>query len=116
MTIDSIQSFDAFHAHVYFDAETTDQAKALCTSAGGHFDIEVGRHHEKPVGPHPCWSCQLAFTQDSFFSLITWLEDHRDGLTIFIHGLSGDDLADHTEHVAWLGNAVDLNLDMFKSK
>ena len=114
MTVESIRHFENFHAHVYFDADTTHQARTLCARAGETFDLEVGRHHEKNVGPHPRWSCQLAFAQATFSELVTWLEDNRKELTVFIHGLSGDDLADHTEHVAWLGEAVALNLDMFK--
>ena len=102
-----------YHAHVYFDADTVEQARDLCKQAGERFDVTVGRVHEKNVGPHPRWSCQLAFTQPEFERLIPWLEEHRDGLTVFIHGLTGNDLADHTDHVGWLGQAVPLNLSVF---
>lgn len=115
MTLTSIAHFESFHAHVYFDAGTSEQARALCEEAATVFELLVGRHHEKSVGPHPRWSCQLAFEQEIFPDLTNWLEQHRDGLTVFVHGLSGDDLADHTEHVAWLGEPVDLNLEVFEN-
>ena len=35
-------------------------------------------------------------------------------LNILIHGLTGDDLADHTTHASWLGDCVELNLKMFQ--
>ena len=35
------------------------------------------------------------------------------GLTVLVHGLTGDDLADHTEHAAWLGEPVELDLSVF---
>ena len=116
MSLENIQHLDKFHAHVYFDDATTDQARALCENAGESFDVIVGRHHEKLVGPHPRWSCQLAFDRVILNELVSWLAAHRNNLTIFIHGLSGDDLADHTDYVSWLGDPVELNLDMFRAK
>jgi DOPA 4,5-dioxygenase len=32
-----------------------------------------------------------------------------------VHGLTGDDLADHTRHAAWLGEELPLDLSMFKA-
>lgn len=103
-----------YHAHVYFDADTVEQARALCRRAGETFGIRVGRVHCKPVGPHTRWSCQLIFDAAQFDSVIPWLEANRDGLTVFVHGDTGDDLADHTEHASWLGEPAPLNLDVFR--
>ena len=72
--------------------------------------VQVGRVHEKPVGPHPAWSCQLAFSAAEFDKVIPWLDEHRGTLDVFVHGLTGDDLADHTTHAYWLGNEWPLNL------
>ncbi|MBI3367990.1 MAG: hypothetical protein HY021_05950 [Burkholderiales bacterium] len=52
----------SWHAHVYFDGASRDAAWALrelinIELAGR---MEMGRFHEKPVGPHPMWSYQLA--------------------------------------------------------
>ena len=99
-----------YHAHVYFGAATVDHARALCARAGERFDVSVGRVHRKPVGPHPDWSCQIAFDASQFADLIDWLERHRNGLTILVHGLTGNDLADHTDHAAWLGEPAVLDL------
>lgn len=111
--MDHIQDFEEFHAHVYFDEATSGKARAICQSANEAFTLTVGRHHEKPVGPHPRWSCQLAFSRAQLEPLIRWLETHRQGLTVFIHALSGHDLRDHTEHVLWLGERVELKLEAF---
>ena len=56
-----MQQITGYHAHVYFDASTIDQARALCEQAAQLFPLKMGRVHERPVGPHPDWSCQLAF-------------------------------------------------------
>ena len=53
--------FAQYHAHVYFDEKTVEQARKLCESAAKRFGVAMGRVHRKPVGPHPRWSCQLAF-------------------------------------------------------
>jgi aromatic ring-cleaving dioxygenase len=103
-----------YHAHVYFGPDTVEQARALCTEAGERFGVAVGRVHEKLVGPHPHWSCQLAFDSAGFTPLIDWLEAHRHGLTVLVHGLTGDNLADHTTHATWLGDPAPLNLEMFR--
>ena len=82
--------------------------------AGEKFGLKVGHFHEKLVGPHPCWSCQITFGIRDFESFIPWLEEQRQNLTILVHGLTGNDLQDHTEFAYWLGEPVELNLDMFK--
>lgn len=104
----------AYHAHVYFDADTVGQARALCEEAGRRFKVAVGRVHEKPVGPHPRWSCQLAFSAAEFDRIVPWLDANRGGLDVFVHGLSGDELKDHTEYAYWLGNEWPLDLRMFQ--
>lgn len=102
-----------YHAHVYFGPGSEEQARALCQEAGERFKVAVGRVHEREVGPHPHWSCQLAFDSPEFEALIPWLDGHRNGLNVLVHGVTGDDLADHTTHAAWLGEASVLKLEMF---
>lgn len=104
----------AYHAHVYFDAATVGQARALCEEAGRLFKVAVGRVHERPVGPHPRWSCQLAFSAAEFERVVPWLDAHRGGLDVLVHGVTGDDYKDHTDHAAWLGNDWPLDLRQFQ--
>jgi aromatic ring-cleaving dioxygenase len=99
-----------YHAHVYFDAPDRERADRLCKAAGRAFGVTVGRMHDKPVGPHPRGSCQLAFGPDLFGQVIPWLIEHRGGLTVFAHAESGEALKDHTEHVLWLGPSETLEL------
>lgn len=102
-----------FHAHVYYTDETMPQARVLCERARDDFGVTMGRMHERPVGPHPMWSCQLAFPPEQFGELIPWLSLNRDGLIIFIHPETGDHLADHRDHAIWLGGMPDLDLTIF---
>ena len=104
-------TISGYHAHVYFEQSSVEQARALRERIAEEFDHAVGRFHEKPVGPHPCWSFQVAFEPDALGVLLPWLALNRHGLTVFVHGLTGDDLYDHTELVMWLGESRKLNLD-----
>ena len=113
MTKRPTNDYDNYHAHVYFDETSVEQASSLCGQAGELFAVKVGRLHQKLVGPHPCWSCQLAFDRTQFDTVIPWLEEHRAGLTVFVHGLTGNDLKDHTDGASWLGTAIPLNLSIF---
>jgi len=101
-----------FHAHVYFDAATLERARALCTHAAALFPLKMGRVHEKPVGPHPDWSCQLAFRPAVFGDLIPWLAMHRGGLVVFIHPISDNDLVDHRDRAIWMGAVRPLDLSV----
>jgi len=111
MNIDAIKSFDA---HIYYDEQTFEQAKTLITTASETFSLRVGHMHQKPVGPHPCWSCVLEFTPDLFDEVIPWLMLNRNGLVILVHPDTGDDVKDHTEHALWMGEIKTLNLSMLE--
>ena len=114
MEFQDISSIKKYHAHVYFNEFSVEQAKALCEEAGKRFNVTVGRMHHKAIGPHPSWSCQLAFDRSNHTDLLTWLALNRDGLTILIHPLTGNDLLDHTNYASWMGKPQALNLNVFK--
>lgn len=110
MTEPSIRDF---HAHIYFDPEEVELARALAGAAQARFAVPVGHFHLKPVGPHPRGSCQLTVPTDQFGDVAQWLALHRGSLTIFAHASTGADLADHTEHVIWFGKSEPLDLSIF---
>ena len=114
MNLQDISLIKGYHAHVYFDESTLEQAKALCEEAGKQFSVTVGRIHQKPVGPHPSWSCQLAIDRSEYADLLSWLALNRKGLTILIHPLTGNDLLDHTDYASWMGEPQALNLDVLQ--
>jgi aromatic ring-cleaving dioxygenase len=103
-----------FHAHIYFDATTIEQARALCSAAAERFGVAMGRVHEKPVGPHLDWSCQLAFAPADFGALIPWLAMHRGGLVVFIHPISDNELVDHRDRAIWMGAVRPLQLSVLR--
>jgi aromatic ring-cleaving dioxygenase len=102
-----------FHAHIYFDAAELPRAQALGAAAQAKFGVPVGHYHVRPVGPHPRGSCQLTVPRELFGDFAQWMALNRDGLTIFAHTSTGEDLADHTQHVIWFGQSEPLNLSIF---
>jgi aromatic ring-cleaving dioxygenase len=105
-----MSAITGYHAHVYYDLATREQAVKLLAQAGQRFGIKVGRMHDNPVGPHPRGSCQLTIPSENFAEVVPWLVTHRHGLTIFTHAETGNALRDHTEHVIWLGPSEQLDL------
>lgn len=108
-----VSAIKGYHAHVYYDQSTIEQARQLCQKAAELFGVSIGFMHERPVGPHPMWSCQLTVTPEKFAHIVPWLALNRNGMTIFVHAETGDDLRDHTEHVMWIGREHTLNLSIF---
>ena len=102
-----------FHAHIYFDPDEVDRARALAAAVRERFDVGIGHFHVAPIGPHPRGSCQMTGQPEDFGAVAQFLALNRDGLTIFAHASTGDDVADHTRHVIWFGESEPLNLALF---
>lgn len=103
-----------YHAHIYFDETTKDTAWALREEIMQKYpDIPMGRFHERCVGPHPRWSFQVAFNPDIFADFTDWLMLNRQGLTVFLHPQTGDNLKDHRDYPLWMGEMLDLDLSIF---
>ena len=102
-----------YHAHLYFDPHEVEHARAVAETAQFEFSCLIGHFHTAPVGPHPRGSVQLSLRPEQFAQFAAWASEGREGLTVFAHGLSGDDLADHTQYVIWFGTSEPLNLSIF---
>ena len=101
-----------WHAHVYFDAESRDAAKALRDVVAAEFGdrVTLGRFHERPVGPHPRWSYQIAFAPSEFAKVVGWLALNHHPLEVFVHPNTCDQLRDHRDCAIWLGKSYELDL------
>ena len=49
-----------FHGHIYFDNDSRDAAERVREGLG-QFEVQLGRWHDKPIGPHPQASIKLRF-------------------------------------------------------
>ena len=107
-----VSSIESWHAHVYFDAATRDAAwrfkDVLATALDDR--VTIGRFHERPVGPHPQWSYQIAFGPAEFAEVVGWLALNHGSLDVFLHPNTGDELRDHRDSAMWIGRAHRLDL------
>jgi len=104
-----------FHGHIYFDADNRDAA-ARVREGLSQFEVQLGRWHDKPIGPHPQAMYQVAFLPDEFGKVVPWLMLNREDLDILIHPETGDDVADHTLHSLWLGEKLELNIEFLRPR
>jgi len=105
-----------YHFHLYYALEESEIAKARAVLEELAVDkpgTEIGRIWEKPVGPHPEGSCQVSVLREDFSEMMEWFLEKRQGLSLFIHPNTGNDLEDHTQHTIWLGKEYSLNTEMF---
>ena len=68
---ENVDGIQGWHAHVYFDTETAPVAERVRNAVSEKFDVQMGRWHERLVGPHPRWSYQIAFAPELFGALMS---------------------------------------------
>jgi DOPA 4,5-dioxygenase len=114
MNSNTPQTITGFHAHVYFDPETRVAALGVRDGLAERFDVELGRIHDKPLGPHPKSMYQVKFAPEEFGKLVPWLMLNHAGLDVLVHPETGNDVADHTDQALWLGQKLDLNIEFLR--
>jgi len=102
----------SWHAHVYFDAASRDTAREFRDVVTLQFSnrVQMGRFHEREVGPHPRWSYQIAFAPAEFADVVGWLALNHGALDVFVHPNTDDELRDHRDCALWLGRSHTLDL------
>ena len=110
----SIDLIKDYHAHVYYDAGSKSRAEELRAAMEVEFKQAVfGRWFDRPVGPHPDWSFQIAFKPELFDTIMPYLALNRNGLVIFAHPNTDDALRDHRDSGIWMGAVRPLDLSIF---
>lgn len=99
-----------YHAHIYFVESSRDYAAEIRETMAARFDVEMGRWHDRPVGPHTRPMYQVKFATEVFADFIPWLMVNHGDLAVLIHPRTGNDVSDHTDHALWLGEKLDLDL------
>jgi DOPA 4,5-dioxygenase len=110
-----LEAIREYHAHIYYDEGTHSAAAEVRAALAERFDVAFGRWRDKPVGPHPKAMYQVAFPPEMFAEFVPWLMFNRRGLTILVHPNTGKDVPDHEDHPLWLGEKLDLNIEMLRT-
>jgi len=112
MTHLDVSCITSWHAHVYFDAASRDAAARFREVVTAQFgdSVEMGRFHEREVGPHPRWSFQIAFAPAQFAEVVGWLALNHGALDVFVHPNTDNELRDHRDSAIWIGGRHELDL------
>jgi DOPA 4,5-dioxygenase len=104
-----------YHAHVYYDGTSRERAARVREMIEANFNVVMGRWRDTPVGPHPQAMYQVAFAAEEFARLVPWLMLNRDGLVVLVHPETGDAYTDHATNPLWLGEKLQLNVEMLRN-
>jgi len=103
-----------YHAHVYYEAGSRasaqrlhDDLAAMRASNAVAGLLYVGDLRDRSVGPHPKPQFEIHFVASALQRLIPELE--KAGLTVLVHPVTDDDLADHTTLAEWIGEPLPLD-------
>jgi len=111
--LDASERIRGYHAHVYFrDARERALALQLRDALERRFpSAALGRVHDEPVVLHPEPMYQVSFGPRLFAEIVPWLMTNRGGLSVLVHPVAGDPLAEHRDWPLWLGAPLDLRLE-----
>ncbi len=105
-----LREITSYHAHVYFsDAAARDRAGWVRDRVAERFRVQMGRWHDRNVGPHGAPMYQIAFTTDLFATLVPWLMLNRRGLSVLVHPNTDNPHDDHLVHALWLGPPLPID-------
>ena len=106
----SLVDIASYHAHVYFDGPAQREIAAwIRERIGERFSVQLGRWHDKLVGPHSRPMYQIAFDVAVFPKLVPWLMLNRQGLAVLVHPNTDSPYDDHLIHALWLGEMLPLD-------
>ena len=102
-----------YHAHIYW---RTDQEKDRALSFRNYLQdagCTLGRVWNQPIGPHPLPMYQALYDSSNKELVESFLISHRVTNTVLLHESINDDLRDHTDGARWLGDPLELKLEIF---
>jgi aromatic ring-cleaving dioxygenase len=109
-------SIRSYHAHLYFRTpEERERALAVREQIETRFTVQLGRVHDRTVGPHPEPMYQVAFEPAQLAPFLSWLMLNRAGLSVLVHPNTGRARDDHLHHALWLGAPLPLRGDVLSN-
>jgi DOPA 4,5-dioxygenase len=100
-----------WHCHVYFTPEQREVAVQLNEDLQDQFRIWDYRwlNEANPMHPRPMFRFQ--FPREDLARFIEWITLYRNGLSVLVHAITGDDVFDHSYNTMWLGEPLVIDLD-----
>lgn len=104
-----------FHAHIYFNALTRENALTLSSKvlSQGYSGVKIIKIYDHKAGPHHLPMVEMHFTEKVKDQMLSFLQSHHENLSILIHEDSGDDFKDHL-NPQWVGEVLPIDFDFFQ--
>ncbi len=105
-----------YHLHLYCQPQQIPLAQAIRESLVTEVkEIEgAGPVRSGPIGPHPLPMFEAWFQPEAIAQVLPWILKNRNGLSVLIHPITGDDYRDHEAHALWIGDKLPLNFAALK--
>jgi DOPA 4,5-dioxygenase len=109
-----VTAIRGFHAHVYFDATTRPTAERVHDALAQRFGVELGALHARPIGPHTKGMFQVSLAPEQLATVVPWLMVNRAGLSILVHPITDDPVADHDTSPLWMGEPLSVDVEFIR--
>lgn len=102
-----------YHAHIYFSPEQSASAAALYARLPALLpaSCELGRLHQREVGPHTQPMFAISFDSSLLPAITALLTAERGDLSVLLHPELADEVTGHTSAATWLGAPLPLKID-----
>ncbi len=100
-----------YHSHIYFTDSTRAIAERLREQLLERFPgRRVSRLVGHPIGPHLYPMFEIDYDESEKSEVRSFIETHRDGLSVLIHPDVMPEVEAHTTLAVWLGEKLPLDL------
>jgi DOPA 4,5-dioxygenase len=106
-----IRAIIGWHCHVYFTPETRATAVRLNDAVQNEFRIWDYRWLDQGNPMHPAPMFRFQFLREDLGRFIEWITLNRDGLSVLVHAITGDNYFDHDYNAIWIGKPLTLDLE-----
>jgi aromatic ring-cleaving dioxygenase len=100
-----------WHCHVYFELAQRERAVILNDKIQDNFSIWDYRWLNSANPLHPLPMFRFQFNRHELAQFVEWITLNRDGLSVLLHAITGDDIFDHSYNAMWLGQPLALDID-----
>ncbi|KAA8908982.1 DOPA-like domain-containing protein [Sphaerosporella brunnea] len=110
-----------WHFHIYFNTSSPSQRAAALNlrdavlalrKAGVFAAVPLKRVNTAPIGPHPAGSYEIWVPRESFAAVFSFLALNHGTLSVLVHPLTREEVADHSTRKAWIGEPWPVLLDV----
>jgi DOPA 4,5-dioxygenase len=112
---------DDRHFHIYFNTTSPSQTAAALDlrnavlalrKAGVFAAVPLARVNTAPIGPHPAGSYEIWVPKESFAAVFSYLSLNHGALSVLVHPLTRQEVADHSIRKAWIGDPWPVMLEV----